>query len=384
MSEEIIRLTARDFEEALDFLDFVFSVHGPADLQALLPAIYKPTDELMACNYAIKRDGRIRAIVGMYPLSWKVGDRTYKVAGIGGVTSHRRSRGAGYMRLLMDHCVQAMGDEGYHLSYLGGQRQRYQYFGYERCGCLDSFAVNKTNLRHSFQDDPGIRFEPLAAADTERLGRAMALHAAAPVRCPRAEAVFFDRLVSWQNRPWAALDAAGRMVGYLVTDRKGGRLVEMEADSDETVVRLVRAWAASRTEGDTHVDVPPWRVGLARSLGTFCESTSRQSSGNWQVIDWAGVIGALLALRGTMGPLADGIVRLGIGGYGTAEIAVSGGRASCARSSATPSVETDPLTAMRLLFGPLPPSQVLPLPGEVRLLEQWCPLPLSWPQQDGV
>jgi hypothetical protein len=47
-------------------------------------------------------------------------------------------------------------------------------------------------------------------------------------------------------------------------------------------------------------------------------------------------------------------------------------------------VQCDQLTAMRLLFGPARPSETVPLPAGARLLEQWCPLPLYWPHQDGV
>ena len=81
-------------------------------------------------------------------MQWKLGQTTLEIAGIGGVSSHPRSRGAGYMRQLMHHLVQRMRDEGKHLSWLGGQRQRYAYFGYEDCGVSHTYTLSKTNLRH--------------------------------------------------------------------------------------------------------------------------------------------------------------------------------------------------------------------------------------------
>ena len=48
-----------------------------------------------------------------------------KMGGICGVSTHAAHRIKVYMSLLMNHCVQYMKDRGFHLSYLGGQRQRY-------------------------------------------------------------------------------------------------------------------------------------------------------------------------------------------------------------------------------------------------------------------
>ena len=69
MSERIVQLTAADFEEAMDLLNYTFSYsHGPHDFPSLLPKLYRPTDEHMGCNYAIRRDGRLVAAVGVFSL----------------------------------------------------------------------------------------------------------------------------------------------------------------------------------------------------------------------------------------------------------------------------------------------------------------------------
>ena len=63
---------------------------------------------------------------------------------------------------------------------------------------------------------------------------------------------------------------------------------------------------------------------------------------------------------------------------------VTDGEARCARTEEEPQVSCDPATCMRLLFGPLAPSQVIDLPQPAAMLESWCPLPLYWARQDGV
>jgi len=288
------------------------------------------------------------------------------------------------MTALMQHCVTLMHEQGYDLSWLGGQRQRYGNFGYERCGQADSFALNRSNLKHCFSDEPGIRFAPLETGDSSGLARARELHDGQIARCVRAEERFHDHLRGWRNAPHAALDASGRMVGYLVATSKGDRVTELVAESDDIALRMLRAWTAERADGGLTVELPAWRAGLVRSLGARCENVSVRSSGNFRVFDWVRVVGALLGLRGLSGPLATGSVAVGVAGYGTLEILVSEDAKSCRRTDARPDLALDPLTAMRVLFGPAKPSRVVSLPARASILDQWCPLPLFCPQQDGV
>ena len=68
------------------------------------------------------------------------------------------------MQQLMVHCVQTAPAEGFHLSWLGGQRQRYGYSGYEKCGVYYRLTLSPTNVRHVLGDaDFGIDFFHLSA-----------------------------------------------------------------------------------------------------------------------------------------------------------------------------------------------------------------------------
>lgn len=381
MKTELVQLTESDFQDAMDFLNMVFGAYQPHDFETLLPAIYRPVDEAMRCLHALRESGRIRAIVGLYPMSWQVGDNVIQVAGIGGVSTHPKFRHAGYMRRLMNHCLQSMRDTGCQLSYLGGQRQRYGYYGYERCGHALRYTFTRANLRHACGDaDTGIRFVPLI--DPDQVNRARALHDAQPAHCWRQPGLFLDHLHNWHARPNAAIDGAGDMVGYVVADASGEHLTEVVAGSDDTAQRLIQAWVAHHAAATVSLStLQPQRL---QALGQWCDSVSVLPAGNWQVFDWPAVAGALLSARCGTANLLDGRVVIGIEGMGCLRLQVDGCGAQVTRTNATPDIQCDHLTAMRLLFGPVAPSQVTDLPGAARLLDQWCPLPLSWSRQDGV
>ena len=383
MSSEINRLQASDFEEALDMLNFSFGFPHPKNFETLLPALYKAEDEHMSWNWAVRENGRIRAIVGAFPLAWQLGETTLRISGIGGVSCHPRARNQGYMQQLMSHAVASMRAEGYHLSYLGGQRQRYGYYGYEKCGIFYYLSLSKNNLRHVFGIDPlPIKFRSLTRDDQTHLQGAIGLHDAQPFRGLRAPERFYDLLLDWQHQPNIALSADGRMIGYLVANQSGDTITELLAVNEgEPELAIAAAWV--QQHGDTRFELSPWNR-LLPKLANLCEGMSVSSSGNWLIFDWENVLDALLKTRAAQGPLVDGAVIIEIEGYGRLLLEVDGKHIRCAPTDAEPSLSADPATAMRLLLGPLPPSAVLALPVGAALLEQWCPLPLFWGRQDGV
>lgn len=383
MSTAIARLTPADFEEAMDVLNFSFGFEHPHNFETLLPVLYHPGAEAMSWNWALREEGSIRAIVGVFPLTWKLGDATLRIAGVGGVSCHPRYRKRGFMGQLMRHCVEAMREEGYPLSWLGGQRQRYGYYGYEKCGINYQLSLAPINVRHVFGDgDLGIEFRPLERQDRTHLQGVIGLHDAQPIRGVRPRERFYNMLLSWYHKPHIAISPDSRMIGYVVANGNGDRITEILAVNEgEPELQIAAAWV--QQHGEATFDLAPSNR-LLPKLAAVCGGMSVHSSGNWQIFDWAAALDALLKAQGTLIPLTDGAVVIEIADYGKVLLEVAGGSARCIRSDAAPALQTDAFTAMRLLFGPLPPATVLALPQAAAALEQWCPLPLFWGRQDGV
>ena len=380
---KIERLKGAHFDEGMAFLNEVFGEHAPHDFATLLPSIYRPTDEHMECNYAIRENGQIRAVVGLFPMTVRIGDSDLRVAGIGGVSTHRSVRGKGYMQTLMRHCVGLMQEQGFHLSYLGGQRQRYGYFGYEKCGAQPSITVSPTNLRHVYEDEPALRFETLTPRDDAWLDQARSWHDQRPIYRLRPAEDFYQFLLSWNCRPHVALDGDGVMRGYLVASKNGDSVPELLAADSATAVDVARAWVAQRGDQVTF-NPAPTDCELVRRLAAIGEGVGLGTSGNWQVFAWEEVIRALLELKCQQTFLPDGRARFAIQDYGVLEVGVDAHQVEVTRTAGQTATAWDAATAMRLLFGPLAPAQVLALPPEAAALSAWCPLPLAWPRQDGV
>ncbi|MCH2663226.1 GNAT family N-acetyltransferase [bacterium] len=377
---QIERLKTGDFEEAMETMATAFEFKSPRDFPMLLPQIYQPTEELMKAIYAIRLDGRIVSAVGVHPRDWQVGDSTLKLAGIGGVCTLHDYRGKGLMKAIMERCLTDMKAEGFHLSWLGGQRQRYQYYGYERCGNVYDFDLRVANLRHSRRATPDIRFEPMGGHYVDRVATARAFHEAKPIHVRRSQEDFVLYLLSGYCEPWFALDSDENVIGYFAQVDGGVR--EISSQNVEVTLDILHAWA-NYLEQDIHVVVQPDDVSLARSLGQLAERVSVNATGNWQVFDWRATLRALLEVRRDTQGISEGKLRIQIDET-RLDLEVCASGVNCLVGEGPPDLQLTHFDAHRVLFGPTRPGDGAPIPESARILESWAPLPLGFMRGDSV
>ena len=155
---EYRRALSHEEADILDFINYVFSqAHRPHNFKTLLPKVYAH-EGFSQYHYVAVKDGHIRGTVAVLPVNMPVGGgETLKIGYVGSVSVHPYDRGAGHMKKLMQLMLADAQDQ-YDLLALGGLRQRYQYFGFERGGSKLHFTVTHNNVRHA-----------LAAASDERL-----------------------------------------------------------------------------------------------------------------------------------------------------------------------------------------------------------------------
>ena len=157
MSDEKIyagRGNASMHDEYIDFINYVFGFNGrDRDFPKLLPKLYRREDDPAGNSYVVTENGRIRAAVGAFDHTMTVCGRELRCRSIGNVAAHPYDKSRGFMRKLMDMAVEDMVRDGIAISTLGGKRQRYNYFSYEKSGTTYRFSVNSDNMRHTFGTD---------------------------------------------------------------------------------------------------------------------------------------------------------------------------------------------------------------------------------------
>lgn len=129
-------------QELLAFAEEAFRTpEGKVDFPTLLPKLYGPGADSAPLHTVLYEDG---APAGLYCLKiqdFNIAGTALRVGGIGTVCVDGRSRGKGHLALLMQDAQERMQAAGCDIAMLGGQRQRYERFGYvpaARTGSLRS------------------------------------------------------------------------------------------------------------------------------------------------------------------------------------------------------------------------------------------------------
>jgi len=127
---EIVKLFASDYDEWLDVLNTTFTQKNKREMnfEKQLPKMCVKDDNYMGKHIAIKEDGKICALLGVYPLKVNICGKELMFATVGNVATLPEYEGRGYMRLLMGEAMKELERIGIDASRLGGDRQRYNRY----------------------------------------------------------------------------------------------------------------------------------------------------------------------------------------------------------------------------------------------------------------
>ncbi len=119
----------------------------PHDFLKALPHMWGRDDEHMSKHIAVIREGRIRSILGVYPIPVDICGRPLLFATVGNAATHPYDTGKGYMSLLLNEAMKELDEIGADASRLSGLRQRYARYGYEPVGLHHTFVLTDHNVR---------------------------------------------------------------------------------------------------------------------------------------------------------------------------------------------------------------------------------------------
>ncbi len=381
------RTPQEDYDNLILMLDTVFFTDDKEQPQRefleLLPKLYKQQYDPCHNNFIVKEGETLCAAVGSYYSTVHVGGETLRMNGIGNVAVTRACRSKGYMKDCMQQALEDMKATGTDLSDLGGQRQRYGYFGYEPAGVELSFRVGKTNVRHCCGADAksALTVRKLTAADAALFPQIDALYRSVAPYTERAMEAYFDILCSWRAVPYAVFDGA-EFAGYFVLNRNADHVSELRAAKKEDTQRLVLA-AMETAQKDLSLDCSLFDTALRDALLLLSEGYEVCHVHQYNVLCYANVIRAFLKEKALHEPLCNGEVVLLIHGWTTDEqlkIRVENNAVTVEETELSPCMELEHLDAMRLLFSLHSPLRMQLAPEAA----QWLPIPLFGYSADAV
>lgn len=384
---EIKKLSVEHYDELLDVLNTTFSHKRgfKVDFERELPKMWVRDDAHMKCHIGAFEDGKLCAVVGVYPLHVKIGGEEFLFATTGNVATLPEYEGRGFMNALFTEAMKELEVMGADGARLGGDRQRYARFGYEGCGLLFRFQMtekNRIRFYKNYRDD--VVFEQVGRENTEYLKFIMDISNKQEIHVERyPEENYRDVYLVLHSKakiPYIAI-RNGEPIGYLCASDTGSEIAEMRAVDCTAMVDMVCSWQ-KRCNESIGFGLAPYKVEEARIFAAGCNTYTITWPSRFKIINWVKVLDALMKLKLICEPLPEGAFYLGIEGYGTVKLYVQDGTAGCEKADGnSPEVTLSSLDASRVLFGPLPAYTVTEVPPLVRA---WLPLPLTWDYLDVV
>lgn len=384
---EIRRGTPEDFEETVDFLDFVFSKNSVRhDFELMFPNLYRPDAESMSHFISLYEDGKIKGSILSKPRTLSIGGERLKIYGVGSVACHPRVRGRGFMSMLMNYNNAEMEKEGVHISSLGGRRLRYNHFGYEISGYSYDTSFTDVNVRDFGvkADGDAYQFREVEAEDVAIIDKLKAIYESKPVHYEYTHDDFFLRLIipydgSVCYAVYSADDKSLR--GYVAVDIQdkgaciGAREICLADDGEYADVLFSLALKHKAKVG---VRLGEWQLPYARRILDIGDEITCVGNRMWKVMRWREVIHALLSFKSTYTAILPGELVLDIEGAGRLAVTYDGG----VRVEPTDKAAdfTFPgLTAVRALMGPAPRAFLQSDDaGALNIAHSWFPLPMTW------
>lgn len=377
------RGTKEMFDDYIDFINYVFGFNGnSSDFKKLLPKLYKYDLNPAGSSYVVTENGKLKAAVGAFDHDIEVCGKVLKTRGIGNVAVHPYSRGKGYMKALMNMAIDDMIKEGIVLSVLGGRRQRYNYFSYDKLGKYYVLSFCDDNFRHTYGNNRkhDMEIKRLSADDTAIIGEIKKLSESYSFHAIRDSERYFDILSSWKQKVYVGF-VNGAFVGYAVEN--SSQINELLLTDVSMIREFVSALFDHLDSKPLQIKIPSFLPEYVDRLCTLCETAYTEPSKLFAVLNYKEVVEAFLKLKSEYTSLPDGELVLEINGRAgkeRIEIAVRDSVTSVQYTDKEPFATFEHLEAMNVLF-----ADICPRRSNLPLFAQcWLPLPIFLYTSDAV
>ena len=372
------------YADYMDFIDMVFGFTTPEQkFEGLIPKLYREERRPQDQNYVVTEDGKLKAAVGAYGHEITVCGIKIPCRGIGNVAVDPETRGKGYMKATMNAALDDMIRDGIALSTLGGRRQRYQYFSYDKAGPCYTYSVARDNIRHTYGNlDAPLTVKVIEDAGDPLIDAVMQVAAAASYVPTRSREDYLDIARTWKCRLIAFLDGE-RVAGYCIADQ-GTTVTEIRAARDEDFMLLIRSFSAF-VQNSIAVGLPAFDESYIRQIDPIAEHVSLSASMSYTVLNYRLVLEAFMKLKMTYAAVSEGNLTFLIHGFAGDEylrLSVKDGACEVINiSDDTPmDLELTHMEALNLLFAPVSPERE----RMCDLVRNWFPLPMWMYRADEV
>jgi predicted acetyltransferase len=358
MAVTIRTLHVEEFDNFMRYVERAFG-HSKGWFERHLPHLYRPTEKACQWAYVVVEDGAIRSHVGVYPIESVTAGLPLAIGGIGAVSTAPEARGKGYMTRLLDHAIEEMRRIGYPASWLGGDRQRYNTFGWENASPVYDLLFTQRSMgwRAGEPVEP-IEMEEVYADEAletiRRYHKAPACHTLRPdleVQMQKAD-----------HRFWIAEDGYAVLAGQ---DREHIRIRELISASgrEASMIRALMDWNDSSR---ANWPLSTWDRARLHRLLPYAAGWHQGYSGMYRVNDLTALLRAvkphLLRKAAALRNFSVSLALKERDRTTATTITVEDGEVDVSPEEGEAPIELSPVSAARLVIGgpPVPEAAALP------------------------
>lgn len=300
----------KDMPELLELANQAFA---PVNFASLLPKLYGANANTAQKHIVVREQGKICAMLCLEILTVKVEELLCKAGYIGTVAVSEAWRGKGCMNILLERAREEMAKEGCALGVLGGQRQRYEYFGFEPAGEMWRFKLTKSNVKHICADGENkVSLQPLSL-NKSWVNAAVEMYNAQKMICIRDVNDFCAILQSWKAKAMAIVNN-GEFAGYCSVSFNDEspcvqELLVLRPDLLPACCRELLLFCHCES---CCVSLPNLPTAEARFFAQIAEEASLCTNHSFAVYDWCTVLRPFLRLQSLCKNLADCAFRIGV------------------------------------------------------------------------
>ena len=268
------------------------------------------------CKYDLATGERVAVSDPIY--CGHANDLTYDSAK--GLLYIAHGQSEGFMKKLMNMAIDDMVADGVVLSVLGGRRQRYNYFSYDKLGPVFAMSFNSDNIRHTFGADrkPFFSFVKVDGKDQSVLDSIKALSESKPLYAIRDREKYYEILVSWRMAVYEILREE-KFAGYCIVDDTSVYEILLLPEFEDKFAFCVRDLFDHLGRGSLRVKLPLYLDGYISQIAAIGESYSVDTAKSFSVLNFRKVCSAFMKLKATYSKLPDGELCLSIDGRGGRE-----------------------------------------------------------------
>lgn len=353
------RAETKDFKELLKFENKVFKIR----FENKVPKIYNHP-ELAKLHGVYKDNGKIVGAICVYPGSFRLGEESLAVAGIGSVAVSKSMRGKGIMKELMEYAGEESERLGADVGVLSGYRRRYERFGYVPAGVKYVYEVSDHFIsRHVPKND--FSFE--RAESEAALREIEELQKSLPAFHERESEKLSDILKTWHSVPYLVKGKNGETRGYLVFKAQESAVSEFVLKENGEARDVLVLFAREKRLKRVFLWAQHFQKELLSEMLSFGEHFRIECAGSLKIFSFKRVLQKMLSFTLSRSSLQNGTLVLKAGGENL-KIEVRGNEAFVTETDEKPEVVLTREQAT--VFLTRPDGALLENP----LLRAWTPL----------